>query len=246
MRACRAAFSVTVVTSFILCVALVLTWSVQPRYRRRLSGYESRKEVTLLIEASGFCIEVDDYDNPRFGDTAPDGEGLIGTRIYRLPFLGPVSLSAVLPSFWLILRTKKEGFWHCAFALACAASTLALVSAIAIWLSTDGLWLPWEREFPVQINRAGYRWMDGDWGSARFYTLKFVEHAGFVLERWVVIPGYWLVAITGVLPAWQGVRLLARIRSRQLGVHNRCGRCGYDLRATPMRCPECGEVRHLL
>lgn len=49
---------------------------------------------------------------------------------------------------------------------------------------------------------------------------------------------YWsLVIATGLLPAaWL---LRARGRRRSAG---RCRRCGYDLRATPERCPECGHV----
>jgi hypothetical protein len=51
---------------------------------------------------------------------------------------------------------------------------------------------------------------------------------------------YWLVvAITGLLPAW---RTFARHRRSRRSLLNLCPACGYDLRATPNRCPECGAV----
>ena len=40
-----------------------------------------------------------------------------------------------------------------------------------------------------------------------------------------------------VLPALVAVR---KLRSRRRGRQGRCAKCGYDLRATPERCPECG------
>jgi hypothetical protein len=50
----------------------------------------------------------------------------------------------------------------------------------------------------------------------------------------------WLLCITfAVLPLlWLQRRWR---RSRRIG-HGRCQTCGYDLRATPERCPECGAV----
>ena len=51
---------------------------------------------------------------------------------------------------------------------------------------------------------------------------------------------YWsLVVLTAALPVVWFCRRVARGR-RQL--EHRCIRCGYDLRATPDRCPECGAI----
>ncbi len=52
---------------------------------------------------------------------------------------------------------------------------------------------------------------------------------------------YWFVALVSALcaglcvaPRWAHRRALTRARA------GLCARCGYDLRATPRRCPECG------
>ena len=59
--------------------------------------------------------------------------------------------------------------------------------------------------------------------------------------RWwaVAIPMWSIVVATVILPAARAARRLRSHRWRRVGG---CPSCGYDLRATPDRCPECGTV----
>jgi hypothetical protein len=52
---------------------------------------------------------------------------------------------------------------------------------------------------------------------------------------------YWALAVVSMIqPArW----LVSRRRSRRWQAQDRCRVCGYDLRATPERCPECGTPK---
>jgi len=55
----------------------------------------------------------------------------------------------------------------------------------------------------------------------------------------VVVPLYALVLASLILPG-ATLRRVIRERTHRAGV---CPACGYDLRATPDRCPECGTER---
>ena len=71
-----------------------------------------------------------------------------------------------------------------------------------------------------------------------------VRFLGFALRTspwgkwWVVtVPTWFVAAATLVLP---GAEVARRVRKRRRAAGGTCAACGYDLRATPDRCPECG------
>ena len=79
---------------------------------------------------------------------------------------------------------------------------------------------------------------DIDWSAASFDRMGFV----FVNNRFgwgVGIPGSIVPLAFATLP---GVRAARAVRRRHHTATGRCAHCGYDLRATPDRCPECGTI----
>ncbi len=59
-------------------------------------------------------------------------------------------------------------------------------------------------------------------------------YKAFLFPAWSVLP------ILGLLPALSCKRRLRQRRQGRRSLLGLCGTCGYDLRATPDRCPECG------
>ncbi|HEX4797242.1 MAG TPA: hypothetical protein VH370_25840 [Humisphaera sp.] len=88
----------------------------------------------------------------------------------------------------------------------------------------------------------------GKWGFAVYLRRTIGRPAG----NWskggrsllIVWTPYWGVTlVAGILPAcWLGWAIVRARRRAHLKRDGLCPACGYDLRATPGRCPECGKV----
>jgi hypothetical protein len=89
----------------------------------------------------------------------------------------------------------------------------------------------------LQRERGGYRDNDPDdalWAHAGF---RYIRQTSAGLRRWNVVLPYWaIIALASVLPAAS----LARRLTRAPVAPGVCSNCGYDLRASTDRCPECG------
>jgi hypothetical protein len=61
-------------------------------------------------------------------------------------------------------------------------------------------------------------------------------------EFGIWIPYWWFLVLSVPLPLWvMTVDRRRRVRDSRRR-HGQCEECGYDLRASPERCPECGAV----
>jgi hypothetical protein len=75
-----------------------------------------------------------------------------------------------------------------------------------------------------------------DRSAARWLGLGGYWHDGRLL---VIAPGWLIVIVCGAAAAWSWRHVRRLRRTRRTGL---CLTCGYDLRATPDRCPECGTI----
>lgn len=82
--------------------------------------------------------------------------------------------------------------------------------------------------------------------SHGWYFLGFGFHRGFIKSgltntRYIAwtIPYWFLCVLTAVFPLWWYRRLRKNRHRLRAGL---CVNCGYDLRASKERCPECGTV----
>ena len=120
--------------------------------------------------------------------------------------------------------------------------TTRAVLAQMPWMAPDGWSYFRETDFSKLVVRpipryafGGFEYLNDD-GTYVFDNLKLPA-----IHRDSAIPLWFVMTVSSIWPMATLVRL---VRHRPRPGH--CRRCGYDLRATPQRCPECGAVAELV
>jgi hypothetical protein len=130
----------------------------------------------------------------------------------------------------------------CLFIIESGRGGLALHYFVEIWEGVGPPLTPseckWEFEGISHLVPVNPRPVTASRGALGF---SFVWRAdGATTERELVVPCWLVLVVTAILPTIEIRRQYRRrslIRRKEQG---RCVQCGYDLRATPSVCPECG------
>lgn len=98
------------------------------------------------------------------------------------------------------------------------------------------------KRFDWERNEHPRRWADGMnqstfWDRVGFDVL-ISRRPTYTFHR-LGAPYWFVVVVLALVPGWRLACWWRRRRRRRLG---HCFVCGYDMRATPDRCPECGQV----
>jgi hypothetical protein len=100
----------------------------------------------------------------------------------------------------------------------------------------------WRRTLPATVDRRflGFVYEFYCDVDARGWESNAVSEA--VIHR-ISLPWWFTCTVLGTMPTIIAFEALKGARRRQRSTKGLCPKCGYDLRETPHRCPECGTER---
>jgi hypothetical protein len=102
------------------------------------------------------------------------------------------------------------------------------------WITNAAEW-PIGPLDPTDHPLLGFDWVHGYTGTSDI-TMRSTN-----LES-LRVPYWFVVIATASLPGWSLICSSRRAARRRRAAGGLCAKCGYDLRATPGRCPECGTA----
>jgi hypothetical protein len=124
-----------------------------------------------------------------------------------------------------------------------------------IWYMVDDDYAPkledpvgWENSFGDEPSDVFNHWsLKPHPGSIGTYEIlgfgTYWYHRPWGYVRHGIVPLYGIILVSAIPPAlWVRNRRKATLRNRE----GKCKHCGYDLRATPDRCPECGSMQRIV
>jgi hypothetical protein len=193
-------------------------------------------------------------------------------RLFRILLNAATVLSLVLGVATVVLWVRGRSIGDTFVLRRTTGSTVRTTTFAQLWSSGGGLrlmiggmrvdWgasppvLPPEPGFahgsydpgplPYPIDRSGSgstTRVDG--GFKWFRTDTMGTNAG-VWARSVTLPTWAAVILLVAAPTFVGLRIWRAAIARRRRNENLCPACGYHLRATPGRCPECGTIPQLM
>ena len=174
-------------------------------------------------------------------------------------------MSPLLP----LMRRQSLAVRQRFLSIAAAMSLVLLLASVAVWLWSYPNWRvgahrgqlllvvfdPVKAEELQLLEKPGLslkEWSETTWPRANGWSkgalgFRFghgsrrFDNATTVIVSFSVfaVPCWFMVAVLAVLPVMYYLRFW---RQRRRTVRGLCAACGYDLRGSPDRCPECGSV----
>jgi hypothetical protein len=144
-------------------------------------------------------------------------------RTYTVPLMWAWDSPGTTPGTWKTTQNNRAGFQNGAVKFGSVRTDQLPAEGVSIVLTCD----------LEEMDRPQWQFLGFSYG-------RKVLDAGPVqwTHELLIIPIWFIATMFGALPLAVGCRRYFRRRI----IPGLCPACGYDLRATPDRCPECGTL----
>ncbi len=162
-------------------------------------------------------------------------------RLFNFAAAVSVVLCVASVIFWVRSYTWKEGFSFHIKGVDC--TTFSRFGGAALLLtsgSADSAHFQLLRGVQSRIGGNAVDYPEYSAAGFGFLEIGVRNDPTAPRTRVFIIPFWFLTCVAAILPALSGWSLVRRHRS--IVMQGLCKNCGYDLRATPDRCPECGAI----